>query len=432
MTPFRNILSTFPRLTSAQYPNLLNNFTLHTRPLHPSNLEASKVMGLVKIFEQASSKKVSRSVTKPDASQKFTPIPGRVSELKKVFENSPKPELRSKSFQEESLDKSEEKLNKFEERLNEIADIFENHPATNHPLFSYLKDQSDIGFNKMQYAIFYTNFLFRTKETIPSVAYALARAALEGDYSTVAMHGKNLGDETGYGNPDNVHSQLLMDTHNSHGSRVFDLDPLTIQDLKTSILITPEVREYCEMKAEIFRKSYPHIAGNMWAHEFAADDMLTNFKEAYFEPYKSHYSEEEYEKLMKFFDAHRDDSVEGGDVEAEHERMARQAVYFACKGDIKKLDDVLQGGLMMLDCQAKVWDSILRESQKFEPWIEKVPPIHARVQTGELDSTPLSTPVLPSTTRSTSPSTSSSKTFATSAILRSTAQRSDAVKGFTP
>ena len=398
MTPFRNILSTFPRLTSAQYPNLLNNFTLHTRPLHPSYLEASKVMGLVKIFEQASSKKVFRPVTKPYASQKFTPISGRVSELRKVFEKSPdnnktsKPELSSKPFPKESFDNREE----FEERLNDIADIFKNHPAINHPLFSYLAEQSNSGFNKMQYAIFYTNFLFRTKETIPSVALALARAALEGDNSTVAMHGKNLGDETGYGNPDNVHSQLLMDTHNAHGKRVFNLDPLTIQDLKTSILITPEVREYCQMKEEIFKKSYPHIAGNMWAHEFAADDMLTNFKEAYFEPYKSHFTEEEYEKLMKFFDAHRDDSVDGGDVEAEHERMARQAVYFACKGDIKKLDAVLEGGLMMLDCQAGVWDSILRETIKHETWMEKVPPIPARVQAKESESTSVSRDPSPS------------------------------------
>lgn len=413
MTPFRNILSTFPRLTSPH----LHNYLLHTKPLHPSYIKASRVIGMVKIFEQAK-EKVFRPVTKYDESQEFITIPGRVSELKKVFEKSPdnnktsKPELRSKPYPKESFDNREE----FEERLNDIADVFKNHPAINHPLFSYLAEQSDSGFNKMQYAIFYTNFLFRTKETIPSVAYALARAALEGDYSTVAMHGKNLGDETGYGNPDNVHSQLLMDTHNVHGKRVFDLDPLTIQDLKTSILITPEVREYCEMKAEIFRKSYPHIAGNMWAHEFAADDMLTNFKEAYFEPYKSHYSEEEYEKLMKFFDAHRDDSVDGGDVEAEHERMARQAVYFACKGDIRKLDAVLEGGLMMLDCQAKVWDSILRETQKFENWMEKVAPIHAGVKDEELESNSLSTPVLSSTTRFTSPSTSSSKTSATSAI----------------
>jgi hypothetical protein len=280
-------------------------------------------------------------------------------------------------------DKPKSNSEKFEERLNEIADVFKKHPATNHSLFSYLKDQSDTGFNKMQYAIFYNNFLFRTKETIPSVALALARAALEGDNATVAMHGRNLGDETGHGNPEDVHSVLLMKTHNFHGSRVFDLDPMTIQDLQTSLFITNETREYCEMKEEIFRKSYPHIAGNMWAHEFAADDMLTNFREAYFEPYKSHYTEAEYEKLMKFFDAHRDDSVEGGDVEAEHERMARQAVYFACKGDIKKLDAVLEGGLMMLDCQAGVWDSILRETKKFEKWQEKVPPILTQAQAKE-------------------------------------------------
>ena len=369
MTPIKNILSTFYRPLSTQYPN----FLLHTRPLHPSYIQASRVLGMVRIYEEVISNKVSSPFFPVVATSRFTPTSKKVSELRRKFENLPE------------ADKTKPKSNseKFEEKLNEIADIFQSHPATNHQLFSYLKDQSDTGFNKFQYAIFYNNFLFRTKETIPSVALALARAALEGDNATVAMHGRNLGDETGHGNPDHVHSQLLMDTHNFHGKRVFDIDPITIQDLKTSILITPEVKEYCEMKEEIFRKSYPHIAGNMWAHEYLADDMLTKFREAYFEPYKSHYTEDEYKELMKFFDAHRDDSVEGGDVEAEHERMARQAVYFSCKGDIKKLDAVLEGGLMMLDCQARVWDSILRETKKYEKWMEKVPPILTQAQTKE-------------------------------------------------
>jgi hypothetical protein len=370
MTPFKNILSTFPRLASSQYPN----FLLHTRPLHPSYLQASRVLGMVRIFEEANSSKVSPPFFPVVAPSRFIPASQKeVSKLRRKFENPPE------AYKTKPKSNSE----KFEEKLNEIADIFKNHPAINHQLFSYLKDQSDTGFNKLQYAIFYNNFLFRTKETIPSVALALARAALEGDNATVAMHGRNLGDETGHGNPEDVHSVLLMKTFNEHGKRIFDLDPISIQDLKESILITPEVIEYCKMKEDIFRESYPDISVHMWAHEYAADDMLTNFREAYFEPYKSHYTEDEYKELMKFFDAHRDDSVEGGDVEAEHQRMARQAVYFACKGDIKKLDAALGGGLMMLDCQARVWDSILRETKKFESWMEKVPPILTQAQVKE-------------------------------------------------
>ena len=262
----------------------------------------------------------------------------------------------------------------FSTKLNQIADEFSKHPAIKHPLFDYLGDNSDKGLNKLQYAVYYHNFLYRTKHTIPSVAFALARAAIEGDMATVAMHGRNLGDETGHGNPNFVHSKLLMDAHNHHGKKIFDLDPLTIKDLDESTFITPETREYCEMKDKIFKMSYPPIAGNMWAHEFAADDMLINFRKGFFEPYKSHYSPEEWKDVMKFFDAHRDeDNPHGGDVEAEHERMARQAVVFSCKGDVKKLEDVREGGLMFLDAQAKLWDSLLRECKRFEKWMPKVP-----------------------------------------------------------
>jgi hypothetical protein len=396
MTPIKIISSTFLRLASSQH----QNFLLHTRPLHPSYLQASRVLGMVRIFEEASNK-VSSPFFPLVAPSRFTPTSIKVSELRQKFENPPeadKPksdsrftpasqekvsELRRKFENPPEADKPKPNSEKFEEKLNEIADIFKNHPAINHQLFSYLKDQSDTGFNKLQYAIFYSNFLFRTKETIPSVALALARAVREGDFSSTALHADNLADETGHGNPDHVHLQLLMNTFNEHGKRIFDLDPISIQDLKESILITLEVKEYCEMKVKIFLGSYAKINGNMWAHEYAADDMLKIFREAFFEPYKSHYTEDEYKELMKFFDAHRDDSVDGGDVEAEHQRMARQAVYFSCKDDIKKLDAVLEGGLMMLDCQARVWDSILRETKKYEKWMEKVPPINTQAQVKE-------------------------------------------------
>jgi len=182
MTPSRKLLAMMISSgTSGRGNPLFYQFLLHNKPLHPSYLPASRVIGMVRIYNEVNGDKENfRSSAIDDKSQKFTAIPERVLVMK---------------------------LSQFEERLNQISNIFKNHPASNHPLFSYLKSQSDQGFNKMQFAIYYANFLYRTKETIPSVALALARAALEGDNSTVAMHGRNLGDETGHGNPDLVHSK---------------------------------------------------------------------------------------------------------------------------------------------------------------------------------------------------------------------------------
>ena len=105
---------------------------------------------------------------------------------------------------------------------------------------------------------------------------------------------------------------------------------------------------------QALNRSYPYIAGNTWAHELAADGMLVNFRESFFEPYKGYYTEEAYNKLTEFYTAHKDESVEGGDVELQHERMARAAER-ACSENIRNIPKMREGGLEFLERQSVLW-----------------------------------------------------------------------------
>jgi len=260
-----------------------------------------------------------------------------------------------------SCDLEEEFIRKFDP----ISEEFSAHRALHHPFFEYLEEQSQEGFTSEQYKIYRDNFFRRTELTIPSVARFIEKAAMSGDPQAVVDTIRNLNDEGGYGDIEKMHSNLLTTSHNRHGMRVFDVDPIyPISNAGKSLSLVPEVEEYRMAKQDSFDHSYPYIAGNTWAHELAADNMLDNFRKAFFEPYQGYYTAEEYTKLTEFFTAHKDDSVEGGDVEAQHERMARSAAERACKDSLQNIGEVKEGGEKFLDSQAKLWDGLLREIEK--------------------------------------------------------------------
>jgi hypothetical protein len=228
-----------------------------------------------------------------------------------------------------------------------------------------LKERAQIGFTPEQYKIYRDNFFRRTELTIPAVARFIERAALEGDSHAVVDTIRNLNDEGGYGNVDKMHSNLLLYSHNFHGMRVFGLDPLhPLSEAKNSLNLVPEVEDYRIAKQKAFEKPYPFVAGNTWAHELAADSMLDNFRLVFFAPYQSRYTPEEYQKLTEFFIAHKDDSKENGDVEAQHGRMAREVAERACKLSLSQIAVVRDGGLDFLNHQEKLWDGMLREIER--------------------------------------------------------------------
>lgn len=257
---------------------------------------------------------------------------------------------------------SDEKQEAFKKEFDPVIEEFESHKAMAHPLFDFLKEQSQEGFNSRQFEIYRANFFSRTELTIPAVARAVEVAARHGDYQSVADNVANLYDEGGYGDAEKVHGQLLINSHNQHGEKIFGLYPIEqFRDLKSSPLVIPELTEYRKAKLASFNKSYPYVAGNMCAHEFAADDMLKGFNEALFQPYKGYYNKEEWEELMTFFTAHADDTIEGGNVEERHGEMAKDGAKRACQFDVKNIPKMRQGGLDFLDVQSNLWNGLLRE-----------------------------------------------------------------------
>jgi len=255
----------------------------------------------------------------------------------------------------------------FKSKFDPLYQEFSNHRAIHHPFFEYLKEQSQIGFTPEQYKIYRDNFFRRTELTIPAVARFIERAALEGDSQAVVDTIRNLNDEGGYGDVNKMHSNLLLYSHNFHGMRVFGLDPLhPLSEAKNSPNLVPEVEEYRRAKQQAFEMSYPFVAGNTWAHELAADQMLDNFRLAFFKPYQSRYIPEEYQKITEFFTAHKDDSKENGDIEAQHGRMAREVAERACKLSLSQIALVREGGLAFLCNQEKLWDGMSRKIEKAE------------------------------------------------------------------
>jgi hypothetical protein len=271
-----------------------------------------------------------------------------------------------------SLSESEEK---FRIAFDPVMEEFRAHRAMNHPFFDFLREQARTGFNARQFEIYRDNFFYRTELTIPSVARAIEKAALEGDMQAVAETIRNIFDEGGYGDPSKVHSKLLLDSHNQHGQRIFGITPLAeLKDARRSKLLIPEVQDYRRSKQAVFNRSYPYIAGNTLAHELAADGMLVNFREVFFDIYRGYYEEAVYNKLIGFYTAHRDDTVVGGDVEAEHGRMAQAAAERACRENVKNIQKMREGGLEFLDRQAALWDGMQRAIEQAKDQGVPIPP----------------------------------------------------------
>jgi hypothetical protein len=251
-------------------------------------------------------------------------------------------------------------INPFRELREEII----SHPACNHSLFSYLQEQSKEGFTPKQWETWMINFLSRTQMTIPSIAMTVAAAAKNNDYETIAETAKNLWDEAGYGNPEKVHSKLLFNTCNLHSRIVFGMPEITFEEVKNSNLILPATINFVDSKLMIFNWPYQGIVGNTWAHEFAADGMLTGFERGLFRPFDTFYSEEDLTKSKEFFHAHRDETKEGGDIELQHGQMAEAAAIRSCKGNIDNVDLVREGAMEFLSKQNELWTAIEEAMQK--------------------------------------------------------------------
>ena len=258
----------------------------------------------------------------------------------------------------------------------EISEKFDSHHARHHPFFPYLEEQAKTGFTAAQYNAWAPNFAFRTIGTVKTVAQVIARAIANSDLETASQTGKNLFEETGSGNLKNMHLALLDYCIQTHGKRVFGLPEFNTLQPDPSQLI-PEVIAFRKAQNKALSPSYDYmrLLGRLAAHEGAADDMLITFHKTLFEPYKGYYTKEEYGKLEEYFKEHRDDSKEGGDVEAQHKEAALAVIAKAIATHPKSgASKIEQGGMEFLKSQDALWTGLLREMENAKNSGYPIPP----------------------------------------------------------
>jgi hypothetical protein len=249
----------------------------------------------------------------------------------------------------------------------QIEEYVKSHRAINHPLFQYLKSCSEEGFTPMQYQIYRENYFFRTFYTIPSIASLVAAAANNADIETLITAGENLYEELGSGNPNKIHSILMLSSHNFHGMRVFGLPSISIKKIPHLSFIIDEAKMFTKKEQELYTSSnYSVTLGAAVAHEMAANSMLINFYESFFLPYKNYYSCKEFYNLSEYFLVH----ICG--LEENHAQNARLAAK-KWATDKKNLNDIGCGSVDFLSIQEALWDGLYLKIENASVEGEKIP-----------------------------------------------------------
>ncbi len=240
-------------------------------------------------------------------------------------------------------------------------DDLKNHRAIQHPLFSFLEKQSIGSLNSLQFQAIRDNYIYRTLNTIPCIAYALIAAVKNLDYEAIALLGKNLSEETGEGKAEQSHVFLLLFSFNEHGQRIFYLPPIHHEELDFSPFILQGVRSFTAKQKELYQSAtYPLVIGANMGQELAAESMLQSFYQSLFVPYQSFYTSSDYLRVSKYFDCHLDGT------EKQHALDTYQiAARLSECPDNSAL--VLEGATRFLDLQAMLWDGLYELLKSLAP-----------------------------------------------------------------
>jgi len=257
--------------------------------------------------------------------------------------------------------------------LTELSKKFKEHRALKHPFFEYLKEEK--GFNAKQYQVFRDNFFYRTAFTVPGVLHVIKAALLDGDLETAHYVAKNLNDELAITESSSkMHPKLLEKSFNNFGETIFGIDGMPISGAENSqYLLSEALTDRDVRKAGYEAEQALKVYATSWAHEFLADGMLQNFYKDVFLPYEKTYDitkkdSKFQDDISPYFLAHNDPSKEHGDVEAEHERIARKVVsdkiLKSSENPRKSLNLVDASTMAFFESQSKLWDAIMNAMQK--------------------------------------------------------------------
>ena len=242
-----------------------------------------------------------------------------------------------------------------------LKELVSNHRALNHPLFTYLNNPDRHGFNTDQFKMYWYNYLLRTLNTIPSIANVVKAAAINSDMENLALAGKNLWEETGKGNEEDVHINLLINSHNIHAKHIFKLKPIDISTISEASEIILETREFLNVQNDLYtNNSYNIIVGANYAQESAASGMLEHFYNGFFKKYIDHYSyQNDWLNICKYFDEHLDGTEEQHSLNAEKIVIKRYTVE-------NNAPDIFHGANEFLNSQSRLWDGLLEKLKSLE------------------------------------------------------------------
>ncbi len=246
-------------------------------------------------------------------------------------------------------------------------EVLKNHSAIKNPLFDYLKDSARDGFTPLQYRLYRDNYIYRTCQTVISVAHTTIAAAKNKDMETLATAGKNLYEESGMGVFLNSHLQLLSTSHNLHGDYIFGLAPIDLKDVFLSPYILPETKNFIAVAERLYtHENYPTVLGASYAQESAAVHMINDFYQSLFLPYKGHYNKFDFQRVDQYFADH----LNG--MEENHAHNASVAIEQNSQTS-KELAQALEGVIGFLDAQSQLWTALHKAMQKAEIKGNKVP-----------------------------------------------------------
>jgi len=242
----------------------------------------------------------------------------------------------------------------------EVLLMLKAHKTSKHELFSFLRMQAREGFNRQTMDTFRANLFTRAIPTIPSFAHLIKSAVLWGDYVTLAFAGKNLYEETGEGHAERSHLALLELSFNRHAMHVFGLPHLRLVDAPYAKETLFEFKRYFhEIGAAYEAATFPTQKGIMLAHETAAINMLSEFYESIFLPYRLRYTESEFAKVSQYFTAH----LSG--VEQRHAKDALQIAVVGCQSE-KDLQEIEVGIKLFSEMHTALWDELVKALRQSE------------------------------------------------------------------
>lgn len=200
-----------------------------------------------------------------------------------------------------------------------------SYEAAARPFYAFLR-RGGPNFDRWQYETFRDNYLFRTMNTIPSIARLVLAAARARDHESLCSASQNLHEECGSGKPERNHQVLMFCAFNLHGTALYQLAPASPESVTCSRHLVRGAHHFVIAQNRLYSSAhYIDVVAASAAQESAAEAMLTAIYEGVFLSRQRHYDRKLFTQVRRYFLAH----LRG--IEHRHGSDARRALVRASR-----------------------------------------------------------------------------------------------------